>query len=524
MGLVQGLRALALGAALAAGGAQAQNVVRYASSAEPRTLDSIVNWLSITHQHSYLVYDTLYALDDKFQARPQMVEKAELGADGLTWTITLREGLAFHDGSPVTSADVIASMNRWAKRDVVGRKLVEMGLATAVVDARRFTAKLNVATPLLFEAWAKPTATALIIMREKDALTDPFQAVKEVVGSGPFRFNAAEYRQGDRLVYDRNPAYKPRSEAPSFLSGGKVVKVDRVEWLVLPDSATAVAALQKGELDIYETPPLDLLPLLQRRDDIVIAVHGTQGQIGFLRPNHKQPPFDKPEARKALALLVDQADYMAVTAGADGKFWKPCFSFFACGGVNESQAGSDWMRHPRIEEAKKLFAQAGYKGERVVIIAPGDNEIIKGFGTMTAEKLRAAGVNVDIQYMDFATMMARRNKQEPVDQGGWNIFPMWSYGFEFDNPMGNVGLNTNCAGGGYPGWACDQNIEAMKDAWAKENDPAKRRALVENIQKAAAELVPVVPLGQFFAPIAYRKAISGMMQTPLPVFWNLEKK
>ncbi|MCC7282289.1 MAG: ABC transporter substrate-binding protein [Acetobacteraceae bacterium] len=503
--------------------AAAQSVLRYASSAEPRTLDSVVNWLSVTHQHSYLVYDNLYTLDSQYRPQPQMVESATKGADGTSWTLTLREGLKFHDGAPVTSADVIASIRRWAARDTAGRKLVELGMQLEAVDARRFTVKLSADTPLLFEAFAKPTATGLFIMRAADAATDPMRPVEQIVGSGPFRFVREAYRPGDRLVYERNREYRPRAEPADYFSGGKVVKVDRVEWLVLPDSATAIASLRTGELDIYETPPRDLLPVLERNRDIVVAVHGKFGQIGFLRPNHRQPPFDNVLARRALALLVDQADFMAVAAGADGKYWSRCYSFLACGGPNENQAATDWMRSVRIDEARRLFREGGYAGQPIVIIAPGDNEIIKGFGTMAAERLREAGLAVDIQYMDFATMMSRRNRQDAPAQGGWNIFPMWSYGFELDNPVGSVALSASCTDASYAGWACSPAIEALKNAWAKESDPARRQEIVARIQAEAAELVPIVPVGQFFAPVAYRRNVTGLLSTPLPVFWNVEK-
>jgi peptide/nickel transport system substrate-binding protein len=504
--------------------ARAETVLRYAASAEPRTLDPVVNGLSITHQHSYLVYDTLFALDAQLTPQPQMVERVEKSADGARWTMTLRPGLAFHDGRPVAAADAVASIQRWAKRDTSGRKLVELGMALEVVDARTFTVALSVDTPLLLEALSKPTAVGLFVMREEEARTDPMTAVPRVIGSGPFRFDSDAYRPGDRMIYRRNTAYLPRAEPPSNFAGGKVAKIDRLDWLIMPDAASAVAALQSGELDIYETPPLDLLPVLERNRNITVAVHGKQGQFGFLRPNHRQPPFDKPEARRALALLTGQRDYMAITAGADGKYWRECYSFLACGGLNENQAATGWMQGGTVAEAKRLFQQAGYDGKPIVVIAPGDNEIIKGFGTLAAERMRAAGLAVDLQYMDFATMMSRRNRKDSPQEGGWNIFPMWSYGFELDNPIASVALSTNCTDGSYAGWACSPRIEELKNAWARENDPDKRRAIVEDIQKQAAELVPIVPVGQFFAPIAYRTNVSNFLQTPVPVFWNVEKK
>lgn len=516
---------LLLASALALGGASpavAQTVIRYVPSAEPRTMDPVANNLAVTHQHAYLVYDTLFALDADLRPQPQMVEGFEKSDGGRTYTMTLRPGLKFHDGSPVRSADVVASINRWAKRDTVGRKLVELGMQVTAVDDRTFRVTLAQDTPLLIEGFAKSTSAALFIMREKEALTEPTRPVTEIVGSGPFRL--VDYRPGASITYERNRDYVPRSEPPSYFAGGKVARVDRVEWTIMPDSGTAIAALQTGAIDIYESPPLDLLPLLEARPGIVVRMPGGQGQVGFLRPNFKQPPFDKPEARRALALLMDQADAMAITAGVDGKYWNRCYSFLGCGGVNEDQSGTEWMRTANIEEAKRLFRQAGYAGERIVVIAPGDNEVIKGFGILAAERLRAAGVNVDLQLSDFASMMARRINQGPSTQGGWNLFPMWSYGFEMDNPIANPALNTVCSDGAYAGWACSREIEELKSAWATETDPAKRREIVRRIQVAAAELVPIIPLGRFFSPMAYRRNVTGVLRTPLPVFWELEKK
>jgi len=518
---------LLAGAALAPTAAQAQApqpVVRYSASAEPRVLDPVVNWLAVTHEHAYLVYDNLFGLDDNFTPQPQMVDKVDVSADGTVTTLTLRPGLAFHDGAPVTSADVIASIARWAKRDTTGRRLVAMGLKMEAVDASTFRMTLPRATPLLIEGLAKPTGAALFIMRQKEAETEATAPVKEIVGSGPFRWVASEYRPGHRLVYDRNPAYKPRTEPAVNFSGGKVPRVDRVEWIIMPDSGTAVAALQNNELDIYEAPPMDLVPLLRKRTDIKVAVHSKQGAMGFLRFNLTQPPFDKPEARRALALLMDQPDFMAATSGGEQEYWRTCYSFTACGGANEAKQTGEWLKQANIAEAKALFQKAGYDGSTINFIAPGDNEVIKNFAILATERMRQAGLKVDLQLSDFGTMIARRTNRGPAAQGGWNIFPMWSFGAELDNPVASFVLSADCTDGAYAGWACDKQLEALKEQWMFETDPAKRRALIERIQGQAEQLVPIVPLGQFFAPVAYRTTISGMLATQVPVFWNLQKR
>lgn len=512
--------------ALAAAPAMAQQrgpkVVRYAASTEPTTLDPVVSPLLVTQEHGYLVYDTLFSLDAQFRPQPQMVGSVEAEPGRATWTMTLRDGLSFHDGSPVRSADVIASIERWAARDTAGRQLVAMGLRTEAVDARRFRLSLDTATPFLFEALAKPTSSALFIMREREARTEPTRAVPEIVGSGPFRFVKEEHRQGYRLVYARNADYRPRAEPSSYLSGGKKVNIDRVEWMAMPDQGTAIAALQRGELDICSSPPLDLLPVLRGRRDIVISTTNPEGWVAYARPNFLHPPFDKPEARRALQLAVRQAEVVAAV-GADAAWGlRECFSFLACGGANESEGGTEAIRRADLAEARRLLQSIGYDGTPVVFIAPGDNEPLRIISTVTAEQMREAGFVVDVQFSDFASMMARRNRREVPSQGGWNIFPMLAFAFELDSPASNFLLGTACDGTGYAGWACDQALFDTRQAWLREPDPAKRRQLVQQMQLEAAKLMPVALLGQYVRPILHRSTVRNLVQAPVTVMWNID--
>lgn len=502
--------------------ALAETVVRYTPSAEPKTLDPLVNWLLITHQHGYMVYDTLFSLDEAMKPQPQMVGDYSVSADGKTYTMSLRPGLKFHDGSPVTSKDVIASVNRWASRDTIGKRLVDMGMTLAAVDDTTFTVSTDIPTELLLQGFAKPTAAALFIMREKEAMNDATTPVTEIIGSGPFKFVKDEYKPGAKMVYVKNEDYVPRAEAPSFLSGGKVVKIDKVEWLIMPDATTAVSALQLGETDIYEAPPMDLLPVLEAQGNIVARPLGTLGQMAFVRFNFTQPPFDKVEARKAAALLVDQKAIMSVVAGTDGTYWKECFSFFACGGGNETEAGMDWARERNVAEAKRLLAESGYDGTPIALIAPSDNEVLKGVTTVLEAELKEGGFNVDVQWSDFASMMARRQNRGTPAEGGWNMFPMWSFTFELDNPIGNFYMNAACEEG-YVGWFCNPDIVNARNGWAKAATPEQAKALVEEMQELSAASLPIIPLGKFSSPIAFSNEISGFLDTPMPVFWNLEK-
>ena len=417
--------------------AHAQGTVHYAPSAEPRTLDPIASPLAIAQQHGFMVYDTLIALDENLVPQPQMLEGWEVSDDRKTYTMTLREGLTFHDGSPVETADVIASINRWAKKDATGLRLVDMGMKLEEVDPRTFTVSFDVASDLVLSGFSKMSSLALVVMRQEDAATGPNEAVAEIVGSGPFRFVADEYRPGATMVYEKFADYVPRDEPPSNFAGGKVVNVDRVEWLIMPDATTAVSALQTGEIDIYESPPLDLLPMLALQDNIILRPLGDLGQFGYLRPNFKQPPFDKPEAREALALLIDQSEVMSVAAGGAEGEWQTCYSFFSCGGVNETEAGTEELQTRDVEKAKALLSEAGYNNEPVVLLAPGDNALLSSFVSVVESRLKEGGRYAVFRFLDDAVAarqrkLHRRWRLEPVPDvdvhlrgrqpGLWRVF------------------------------------------------------------------------------------------------------
>ena len=204
-----------------------------------------------------MVWDTLFALDEKLQVKPQMVDKWDVSPDKLTWTFTLRDGLEWNDGTPVTAEDCIASIKRWGARDSMGQKMLASVADFEAVDAKTFKMKMKEPYGLVLESLGKPSSNVPFMMPKRVAETDPFTQIKaeDVIGSGPFIFIAKEWKPGEKIVFVKNPNYKPRAEPPSGLAGGKVAKVDRVEWIWIPDAQTQVAALQSGEIDMLEQPP-----------------------------------------------------------------------------------------------------------------------------------------------------------------------------------------------------------------------------------------------------------------------------
>jgi len=497
----------------------ADKVLRVVPHADLKVLDPHTNTATITLMHGHLIYDTLFSWDSQLRPKPQMVESYQVSADRLVYTFTLRPGLKFHDGQPVTTRDVIPSLRRWMVRDTIGQALATFLDTIEASDDKTFVIRLK--EPFAFVEMALG-AVASVIMREKDAATDPFKAVTETIGSGPFRFVRAEWNPGAKVVYERNPDYVPRAEPADGLSGGKVVKLDRVEWIILPDPFTKSSALQRNEVDIIDQLPHDQIPILEHAPGVVIGGVPPIDGYGIIRPNHLYPPFDNPKARQALAFSVNQQEYASAAFG-DRKWWRECWSFFVCDSPNGTEAGSEEHRHQDLARAKALLAEAGYKGEKVVLITTGEIPSISALGDVTADNLKKIGVNVELAVSDWGTMVARRAKKDPPGQGGWNLFHTTVGGTGMSSPLTNFAINSSCGGDNWFGWPCDAKTEELRSAYIRAADEAPSRAALEALHRHLWEELPDVPVGQYVQPWAWRSNVTGVLRANLFVFWNIDK-
>jgi len=517
--------ALALALAPAAGrGETGPKALRFIPQADLRSIDPIWTTAYVTRNFGYLVFDTLFSLDKDFKPQPQMVDRWTVSDDKLVYRFTLRDGLKWHDGQPVRASDCVASIERWGKRDTLGQKLMEAVGEIQADDDKTFAIKLKAPFPLILDALGKLSSNVPFMMPERLAKTDAYQQIPEAIGSGPFKFVKDEWVPGNKAVFAKNPDYGPREEAPSFASGGKVAKVDRVEWLYIPDTTTAAAALNAGEADWYEQPPADLVPVFAANKDIVVATVDPLGNHGILRFNHIQPPFNNLKLREAVLNLVDQKDYMAAAAG-DPKYWKTCAALFGCGTPFEANAGADTLlKGPNQAKAKELIKEAGYKGDRIVLLSATDQPIVHGQALVTLDALRKAGLNVELQANDWGTLITRRTSKEPVEKNGWSIFHTWTSAPDFFSPAVNI-LVRGSGEKAWFGWPSDAKIEALIDAWFKAPDLAMQKKLAADIQtEAYTNEIPYVPTGQFVAPTAYRKNLDGIIIAPVVFLWNVEKK
>ena len=498
--------------------------LRFIPQADLRSIDPIWTTAYVTRNFGYLVFDTLFSLDKDFKPQPQMVDRWTVSDDKLTYRFILRDGLKWHDGQPVRAADCVASLDRWGKRDTLGQKLMEAVGEMKAVDDKTLTISLKSPFPLILDALGKLSSNVPFMMPERLAKTDAYQQIPEAIGSGPFKFVKEEWVPGNKAVFVKNTDYVPREEAPSFAAGGKVARVDRVEWLYIPDTTTAAAALNAGEADWYEQPPADLVPVFAANKDILVTTVDPLGNQGVLRFNQLQPPFNNLKMREAVVNLVNQKDYMGAAAG-DPKYWKTCAALFGCGTPFETNAGADALLNgPNPAKAKALVQEAGYKGEKIVLLSATDQSIVHGQARVTLDALRSAGLIVEFQANDWGTLITRRTSKEPIDKGGWSIFHTWFSAPDFFSPAVNI-LVRGSGDKAWFGWPTDTKIEALIDAWFKAPDLAAQKKLAADIQvEAYTNEIPYVPTGQFVVPTAYRRNLDGIIIAPVVFLWNVEKK
>ena len=503
--------------------ARAETVLKVVLVADLASLDPVISTAAFVRNHGFMVYDQLYALDSKGVPQPEMVGTSTVSADGSTYGFTLRPGLAFHDGSPVTSADVVASIRRWQQRDVVGKALAAATASLETTGPQSFTIRLARPFALVTEALARPTASALFIMPARIAATPASTAITDATGSGPFVFDAPAWRVGDRAVYRRNAAYQPRAEAPDGLAGGKVVKIDTLEWRSIPDPATAAAALQNGEIDFLEQPSPDLVPTLERNASIRTMALNPVGSVVWLRPNSTLPPFDNPKAREALLYLVNQQENLQAAGIRISEQVAYCPAYFLCGTPLESAAGAKGLREIDLAKARALLKEAGYDGRPVVFLNAADTAVNNAVTLAMSENFRRAGLNMDVPSMDWATVTQRRNKREAPDKGGWNLFVTVANVLDSGSPLTNLYLASPCEGG-LAGWPCDARLETLRRSWWEESDAAKRHEILDQVHARAYEVLPYVNAGQFRTLSAYRSNVLGLRATTIPVFWGVERK
>jgi peptide/nickel transport system substrate-binding protein len=501
----------------------AAKTLRFVPQANLANFDPIWGTQYVVRNASAMVWDTLYGSDEKLQPQRQMVESEEVSSDGLTWTFRLRPQLKFHDGEPVRAKDVVASLSRWSSRDQLGLTIKAIQQELVATDDRTVKWALKKPFPKMLLALGKVSTQIAFIMPERIAQTDPFKQISEYIGSGPMRFVKDEWVPGAKAAFEKFPGYVPRQEPASWLAGGKRMMIDRIEWVIMPDPATAAAALQSGEVDWWETPIPDLVPLLRKNRNVAVDIADPLGNIGAFRMNHLYPPFNDVRARRAVLMAMSQEDYMRAIVGDDDALWKPLPGFFTPGTSLYTEEGGEILKGKRdIDGAKKLLEQSGYAGQPVTCLVAQDLSYTKAQGDVTADLLKRLGMNVDFVATDWGTVGARRSQKTLPGQGGWQMFHTWHAGADCVNPAVSIGVRAS-GDKAWFGWPDIPDVEKEIAAWFEAASLEEEKAAIRRLNKAALEGVVYAPTGFFLNYQAWRKNVSGIAKGPLPFFWGVGK-
>jgi peptide/nickel transport system substrate-binding protein len=486
------------------------------------SVDPIWSSSQVSRNLGFMVFEPLYGRDAAGVPRMLMLDQDAMEDGGKQWRMRLREGLVWHDGEKVRAQDCVASIRRWMRRDTAGVSMGNRLNALEATDDRTLTWRFARPFPHLRLLLSK-VVQPVVMMPERVAMTDPFKQITEVIGSGPFRWLANEHVLGNHAAFARFDGYVPRNEPPSYMAGGHKVLVDRVVWKMIPDPATAGNALMTGEVDWVEIPLPDLLPLLRRTRGVRADVLEKAGQILFLRPNHLIGPTNLVGVRKAMMAALSQKEMVDAVIGADPANGAFDVGFLATGKKEVDDAAGDIIRKRYTrDELKALVEKSGYQGEKLVLLHATDHTIFNPMGSVVARSLTNAGFNVDTQAMDWGTVQTRRTSREPLDKGGWSVFPTQVAVAEYRDLIGTSFMRGNGKDGWF-GWPNDPKIEAIYDEWLGTSDPAQLTNLERNYELQGFANVPFIPLGRFRQTSAWRDSLSGILEGPCVVFWNITK-
>lgn len=496
-------------------------VLRIVPQTDLKILDPIWTTAFVTRDHGYMIYDTLFGVDVVGRPQPQMVDKHTASPDAKVWTFTLRKGLAFHDGKPVTPEDVIASLTRWGKRDGLGQRMFAALDKIEAVGDSGFRMTFKQPFGMVLEALAKPSGSPAFIMPKRVADTPADKQIEDYTGSGPYVFKKDEFRPGEKVVYLKNAAYVPRVESPSGTAGGKRVYVDRVEWIILKDAQTQSNAIINGEVDMLSWMPPEHYSSLRTNPKLQTVAPTLAGSY-YLHLNHHIPPFNNPKIARAAVLAVNQE---ALLRGqmVFRDLYRTCTTIYPCNSPLATESNPHFTGKPKFDEAKRLLKEAGYDGTPVVLMHPADFTLLNKLPPIMAQLLKQAGFNVDMQSMDWPTLLMRRTKKDPADKGGWNAFITGWGASDTLNPLFFAPLTGN-GDKGWFGWNNDPKLEELKSAFAAATDPTVRKRLAADIQARVMETGLFAPLGETNnLSVIRRGVVSGVVLAPVNVFWNLKK-
>lgn len=494
-----------------------QRTFRWVPSTDLSVLDPVFTTAAITACHALQVFDTLFGLDAQYQPQLQMLEKANLSEDKLQWTLTLRADLSFHDDKPVTATDVITSLKRFGQRNLLGQTL--FSVVTDIRSTDPATIIITLSRPFSLLPYTLASASASI-MPQRLASTPNNVAIKEVIGSGPFRFFPELWVSGSKVEYAKAAKYVPRQQGiASNTAGPKIAHIDTLKWLIIPDRATAVAALQNNEIDGIELVDNDFIPMLRKNPRIEL-IKAALPAIFIMRFNHLHAPFNDVEMRRVILSVINQSDYMMAANGAEfPEYWNDKCGVFAPGTPMASQAGMEKLTGKRdIKRARKRIQELGYNGEPIVILDPVDAAPYHACALVTEDLFKQLGLKTELRPMNWGTYLQRRNNQDSPAAGGWNVAFTALTGTSNLDPASNLGIRGTGTQGWF-GWPTNEKLETLRMDWFFADSLSERQKICQAIQLEVFEHVPYIPLGANYNLSAIRKNWQNF-QSQGPVFYT----
>src|SRR5881296_213508 len=456
-------------------------VLKVGNLGEPPSLDAHWTTASITETLTNHIYEGLYSLDSGARPIPMLAEGHTVSRDGLTYTFKLRQGVKFHNGKEMTSEDVVASLARWGKQSVYGKALFAQVVDWKALDKYTVEMKLKEKSAIVLISLAVPNNFGAIYPKEIAEKFPPEQKVTEYIGTGPFKL--AEWKPDQYIRMVRFDDYKSRNEPPNGYGGGKTAWVDEIRRVPVPEVATRVAQVETGELEFADDLNLDAYDRLKKNSNVkAIVAIGNGWLIAVL--NKKEGLMTSQKLRQAWQAAIDIEPIMKNVAGGHSEFYRMDSSLIMTeiAAWHTKLSGLPWNERNR-DKAKRLLQEAGYKKEPVRFMTTQEYKWMYDFALLTKQQLEDIGFNIDLQVVDWATLVKRRNNPKEYD--------VFTTGMgSFYDPTHHIYLTP-----GWPGWTTDEDIAKIQQELARETDPKKRMALWEKQTRQFYEKVPVIRYG-----------------------------
>ena len=470
-------------------------ILKVGNLGEPPSLDAHWTTASITETLTNHIYEGLYSLDSSNRPIPMLAESHTVSKDGLVYTFKLRQGVKFHNGKEMTSEDVVASLARWGKQSIYGKALFKQVADLKAVDKNTVEMKLKEKSAIVLISLAVPNNFGAIYPKEIAEKFAPEVKATEYVGTGPFKL--AEWKPDQYIRMVRFDEYKSRAEKPTGYGGGKTAYVDEIRWVPVPEVATRVAQMETGELDFADDLNLDAFDRLKKNAAVRPIVSKPYYWLVAVF-NKKEGLMTNQKLRQAWQAAIDIEPIMKTVAGGKAEFYRMDNSLtpVEITAWHTNLTGLPWNERNK-DKAKRLLQEAGYKKEPIRFMTTQEYKWMYDFALLTKQQLEDVGFNIDLQVVDWATLVKRRNNSKEYDAFTTGMGA-------FYDPTHHIYLTSS-----WPGWNTDEDILTLQSELARETDPKKRMALWEKQTRQFYEKVPVIRYGDLFGLRAARKAVKG---------------